>query len=130
VGYCEHGNEPSDFIKGGEFLYLHLTKYPAFKYYLIHHHTMNIYGRVGLQLHAFSTSALDGGSKALRNVGILPKHHTAPQPRRPGPKNVLECLQWKLVLLLQYKQFNFVTLHCVKTFTLQLIKLLHTSPCS
>jgi len=25
----------------------------------------------------------DGGSKVIRNVGILPRHYTASQPRRP-----------------------------------------------
>jgi hypothetical protein len=26
----------------------------------------------------------DGGSKVLRNVGILPQHYTASESRRPG----------------------------------------------
>jgi len=30
--------------------------------------------------------AEDGGSKVIRNVGILPQHYTASQPRSPRPK--------------------------------------------
>jgi hypothetical protein len=34
----------------------------------------------------------DGGSTVLRNVGILPQHYTAPQPRRPRIESRTVCV--------------------------------------
>jgi hypothetical protein len=66
---------------------------------------------VGYQRFGGPLSYEDVGNMVLRNVGILPQHHTASQPKRPPHENF--NLVEKLTRVLFWQSMGYSETNCI-----------------